>query len=237
MQQEVVVTRARRLDLADVTQHVIQRGNNRQPCFFGEADYLRFLRDLGDAASTFSCRIHAYVLMANHVHLLVTPHGAGMISHMMQAIGRSYVRYVNSSRGRSGTLWDGRYKSCLVDGYDHVLACYRYIERNPVRAGIAVDPRYYRWSSYASNALGAFDPLITTHPAYRLLGDDARVRCSRYRELAANQIIADELDAIRLYAQRQRALGSTQFQSLIEQKLGCRAGIGKPGRPRKAILE
>lgn len=225
--------RIRRLDLEGVAQHVIQRGNDRQPCFFRESDYRRYLQDLREAALKFDCRVHAYVLMTNHVHLLVTPGGVGMVARMMQAVGRRYVRYVNDSLGRTGTLWEGRYRSCLVDTDGYLLGCYRYIELNPVRAGMVVAPGEYRWSSFGSNGLGKADPLIRPHPLYEMISREPGVRRLLYRELVAQGTDDEQLQAIRLYVQRQRALGSDRFQAAIERQLNRRAGIGKPGRPRK----
>lgn len=226
--------RMRRLDLAGVAQHVVQRGNDRQPCFFRETDYLRYLQDLREAALRYECRVHAYVLMTNHVHLLVTPGQPGAASAMMQTLGRRYVRYINDALCRTGTLWEGRYKSCLVDSERYVLACYRYIELNPVRAGMTTTAGDYRWSSYAANGLAGPDQLLSPHPVYTKLAPDPAERCRRYRELVAAAVAADELEAIRLYVQRQRALGSDRFQAAIEQQLDRRAGLGQPGRPRKS---
>lgn len=222
-----------RLDVAGVAQHVVQRGNDRQPCFFRELDYLRYLQDLREAALAFDCRVHAYVLMTNHVHLLVTPGIAGGVARMMQAVGRRYVRYVNDGLGRTGTLWEGRYKSCLVDSEQYVLACYRYIELNPVRAGMVGAPDEYRWSSHAANGHGRHDPLVSGHPVYLRLAIDEAERCRGYRDLIAQGIGDDDLKVIRLYVQRQRALGPDRFQLAIERQLGRRAGLGRPGRPRK----
>jgi putative transposase len=224
--------RTRRLDLAGMTQHVIQRGNDRLPCFFRDIDHVRYLQDLRDAASQNSCRIHAYVLMTNHVHLLVTPDHAGAVARMMQAVGRRYVRFVNDALQRTGTLWEGRYKSCLVDSERYVLACQRYIELNPVRAGLSATAAGYRWSSHAGNGLGRIDPVLSPHPVHLELSGDAAERCRRYRALVAQGIAPAELAALRLYAQRQRALGSDRFQAAIERQLHQRAGIGCPGRPR-----
>lgn len=123
--------RLKRLDLPGVAQHVVQRGNDKQACFFRHEDYVRYLQDLREAALKFGCRVHAYVLMTNHVHLLVTPSTVGATSRMMQAVGRRYVRYVNDTIGSTGTLWEGRYKSSLVDSERYVMACHRYIELNP----------------------------------------------------------------------------------------------------------
>ena len=132
--------RTRRLNLAGLAQHVTQGGNEKQPCFFREVDYVRYLKDLREAAIKCECRVHAYVLMTNHVHLLVTPTAAGALSRMIQATGRRYVRYINYSIGRTGTLWEGRCKASLVDDERYVMSCYRYIELNPVRAGMVPNP-------------------------------------------------------------------------------------------------
>lgn len=226
--------RMARLDVAGVVQHVVQRGNDRQACFFREADYVRYLQDVREASLKYGCRVHAYVLMTNHVHLLVTANEAGGVGRMLQAVGRRYVRYINDTLGRTGTLWEGRYKSCLVDSERYVLACYRYIELNPVRAGMVLDPGDYGWSSYRSNAMGCSDPLVVPHPVYEQIAGEAEERRLRYRDLVVQGISDDELDALRLYAQRQRALGSTRFQEQIARQLQRRAGLGQPGRPRKA---
>lgn len=176
--------------------------------------------------------MHAYVLMTNHVHLLVTPIEAGNVGRLVQAVGRRYVRYINDTLARTGTLWEERYKSCLVDSERYVPACYRYIELNPVRAGMVFDPGGYRWSSYRRNALGDHDPLLVSHPVYE--ARESGERQLGYRELVAQGIDDEELDALRLYVQRQRALGSPRFQGQIERQLERRAGLGRPGRAGKA---
>lgn len=211
--------RMKRLDLGGVVQHVIQRGNDRQACFFRDVDCIRYLQDLREAALKHGCQIHAYVLMTNHVHLLVTPLAAGAVARMMQAVGRRYVRYINDSIGRTGTLWEGRYRSSLVDSEHYVMACYRYIELNPVRAGMVVEPESYRWSSFAANTTAAPDALVTPHDVYLRLAEDVVLRRNRYRELVAQALSEDDLAAIRLYVQRQRALGSNRFQEQIEKQL------------------
>jgi putative transposase len=226
-----------RLDVAGVARHVVQRGNDRQACFFREVDYVRYLQALREASLKFGCQVHAYVLMTNHVHLLITPNETGSVGRLMQAVGRQYVRYINDTLGRTGTLWEGRYKSCLVDSERYVLACYRYIELNPVRAGMVLDPGDYRWSSYARNALGELDPLLTSHAVYDQISRTAEVRHLCYRAMVAQGIGDDELDALRLYVQRQRALGSGRFQEQIERQQERRAGLGRPGRPRKRRSE
>lgn len=229
--------RSPRLDLAGVPQHVVQRGNDRQPCFFREDDYLRYLADLREASLKFEVQVHAYALMTNHVHLLVTPRSPGAVGRMMQAVGRRYVRYINDTLGRTGTLWEGRYKSSLVDSERYVLACYRYIELNPVRAGMVGDPAEYRWTSYHVHAGGKTNELLRAHPAYTALGQDEAKRRARYAAFVAEGVTDDELQAIRLYVQRQRALGTDRFRTAIERQLQRRAGIGRPGRPAKAATQ
>lgn len=226
----------KRLDLPGVAQHMVQRDNDRQACFFHDTDYVRYLHDLREAALRQGCQLHAYVLMTNHVHLLVTPAAEGAVSRMMQTVGGRYVRYVNDTSGRSGTLWEDRYKSSLVDNESYVLACYRYIELNPVRAGMATTPAEYRWSSHASNGSGAHDPLVTPHRVYCDLADDPAKRREHYREVISQSIPEKEVAAIRLYIQRQRALESDRFQSQVERVLQRRAGIEKPGRPRARLV-
>jgi putative transposase len=216
-----------------VPQHVIQRGNDRKACFLRGSDRDRYLHYLAQAAASHDCHIHAYVLMTNHVHLLATPAERGGIGRMMQALGTRYVRVLNDTAGRTGSLWEGRYKSCLVDCDAYLLTCYRYIELNPVRAGLVSDPAGYIWSSYRANALGKPDVLLTPHDSFLALSRDPSVRHDLYRRLVAEGVAAPQLKEIRVVTQRQRALGSPGFVARVEQQTGLRAGIGTPGRPRK----
>lgn len=222
-----------RIDLPHVTQHVVQRGNNRQPCFFTASDYERYRSDLREISLHEGCEIHAYVLMTNHVHLLMTPSDVRQVACIMQALGRRYVRYVNDRHHRTGTLWEGRYKACLVGTDRYLLRCYRYIELNPVRAAIVKQPADYRWSIYASNASGAFDPLVRPHSAYVALGITPERRRTAYREFVVQATAETELDEIRLHLQRQYAFGPNRFRDAIEAQLGRRAGPAKIGRPAK----
>ena len=207
--------RSTRIDIPDVPQHIIQHGNDRQPCFFTDADYLRYRNDLRDIALREGCAIHAYVLMTNHVHLLVTPTSRGAIGRMMQSLGRRYVRSINERYHRTGTLWEGRYKSCPVEDGEYLMHCHRYIELNPLRAGMVADPADHPWSSHGGNASGTFDSLISHHPSYLSLARDPDERRARYRAFAMETVSADELDAVRRHVQQQHA---------IPQKIG---------RPRK----
>lgn len=223
-----------RLDVPGIPQHVVQRGNDRQPCFYSDGDRRRYLEDLREISLKLGCAVHAYVLMTNHVHLLATPRERGDLGRMMQALGRRYVRYVNDRYDRTGSLWEGRFKACLVDSERYVLACHRYIELNPVRAAIVVDPGDYPWSSYRHNALGQPDPLLTARPEYAALGPCAEARHEAYRMLVAQELPDEDIAAIRLYVQRQQALGTERFQHAIGEMLGRRAGPGRNGRPRQS---
>jgi putative transposase len=222
-----------RIDVPDVAQHIIQRGNDRQPCFFADLDRQRYLDALREICLKEECALHAYVLMTNHVHLLATPSRAGQIGRIMQSLGRRYVRYFNDRYHRSGTLWEGRYRACLVDSETYLLRCHRYIEMNPVRAGLVATPCDYRWSSHAANAAGQYDPLLQPHPTYLALGATAAERQLAYRTLFEAAPSPDEIETIRLYLQRQHVLGSSRFRVAIESQVARRVGPAKVGRPRK----
>ena len=225
------MARLARVSVAGYPYHVIQRGNNRQPCFLREQDYRCYLTQLDDAAQAQGCRIHAYVLMTNHVHLLLTPAGAGAVARTMQSLGRRYVGYFNATYRRSGTLWEGRYKSCLVDSERYLLTCYRYIELNPVRAAMVVAPGDYAWSSYRANAEGKIDRLIHPHDEYARLGATVAERCAAYRTLFLEAIGEDRMHEIRAYVQQQRALGTSRFQHAIEAELQRVATVRPRGWP------
>lgn len=226
------MARLPRFDLAGVAQHIVQRGNDRQPCFGGDADYLQYRQELGEAALKHGCALHAYVLMTNHVHLLVTPHEVGAVSRLMQAIGRRYVGCFNARYGRTGTLWEGRFKSALVDSEDYLLRCYRYIELNPVRAGMVTDPLDYRWSSHACNAYGTHEPRITPHPAYLALDPEPSVRQQTYRHLFADSLETQDADGLRIHTRQQKAWGSEKFRLLVEALTQRAAAVRPRGRPK-----
>jgi len=175
--------RRARLSLPGIPWHIIQRGNNRSVCFQAEDDYQFYLHYLREFAERFGCAIHAYVLMTNHVHLLLTPEREDSAPLLMKHLGQRYVQYVNRTYHRSGTLWEGRFRSCLTQSEDYVLACYRYIELNPVRAGMVRRPQDYRWSSYHANGLGRTDALLTPHEEYLRLGRNDQDRREAYRAL------------------------------------------------------
>jgi putative transposase len=195
-----------RLDLPGVAQHIVQRGNDWQPCFFADIDRMRYLQDLRELSLKLGIAVHAYVLMTNHVHLLLTCQGAGATSTLMQSLGRRYVRYINDQYRRTGTLWEGRYKSCPVQDESYLLRCYRYIELNPVRAGMVADPAAYRWSSHCHSGLAQADPLVQPHPRYLAIAA-VEIRATTYRCFVLDAIDPDETAAVRLNLQRQHALG------------------------------
>lgn len=208
-----------RIVLPGYPVHLIQRGNNRSATFYAEDDYRFYLEVLRKASLSHNCMIHAYVLMTNHVHLLVTPATETGISSLMQSVGRCYVRYINNTYHRTGTLWEGRFKSSLVHGEYYYLACSRYIEMNPVRASMVNQPGNYRWSSFHYNALAKSDPLIQPHSLYLALGHSAVERAQNYQELFQSHIDLETLDKIRETANQNLALCSDQFRAQIEQML------------------
>jgi putative transposase len=225
--------RRARLSLPNVPLHIIQRGNNRQACFFADEDYRNYLDWLGEYAVKTGCRVHAYVLMTNHVHLLVSVEHGGSAGSLMKALGQRYVQYVNRSYRRSGTLWEGRFRSCLTQEETYLLACQRYIELNPVRADMVAHPADYRWSSYRGNAQGEEDALVKPHPLYERLGSDAASRQAAYRELFRYELEPGLVDEIRRATNGNYALGNERFAEQVAAALGRRAAPGKSGRPRK----
>jgi putative transposase len=223
-----------RLELPGMPLHVIQRGNNRGLCFLDDADRRLYLRCMHEASARHKCAIHAYVLMPNHVHLLVTPEALGGVAAMMQDVGRRYVRIFNDEHDRTGTLWEGRYKSSLVETETYLMTCHRYIELNPVRAGLADDPRSYRWSSHRCYVLGTDDPLVTRHPIFDALGDNPTTRCRAFQALFGEPIEGGLMERIRTTTNQGWALGSDVFLDQVETILGHLVRPPKRGRPKKA---
>lgn len=228
--------RLARIDAPGVAQHVIQRGNNRQICFGGEEDFAAYANWLREYAVKYNVEIHAWVFMTNHVHLLMTPHEQHGISKLMQSLGRKYVQYYNYKYKRSGTLWEGRFRSCLVESEKYVLACYRYIELNPVRAGMVENPKDYRWSSYACNGIGLASSFCLPHPSYLSLGKSNKARQACYRDLFIGQLSADIVNDIRMTTQRGLVLGSGAFKEQLGELLGRSVEHKPRGRPRKNRL-
>jgi len=233
MMGEHSMPRKQRFFLAGLPAHIVQRGHNRAPVFFADQDRRHYLAWLGEALERWECALHAYVLMTNHVHLLLTPTHAEGISRIMQYMGRRYVPYVNRTYGRSGTLWEGRFKSSLIQTDTYLLACHRYIELNPVRAGIAATPQDYPWSSYHSNALGQDDPLLTPHDSYLELGRSADARREAYRSLFQEALAPAFVKQMRECLQTGTPLGDDRFRGQIAHALDRPVGFATRGRPKK----
>lgn len=215
-------------------QHVIIRGNNRDPIFYTDEDYRFYLGKLLDASRKHQCDIHAYVLMTNHVHLLITPHKEDGISKAMQMLGRYYVQYFNHTYNRTGTLWEGRYKASLIDSEAFALTCYRYIELNPVRADMVGHPGEYPWSSYRHNALGEQNSLIIPHSLYWALGSTDEQRQIAYQALFSAHIDDKTLDEVRMSINKAWVLGSDYFKAKIETQLNRRTKPSPRGGDRKS---
>ena len=232
------MARPPRLELPDVPLHVYQRGNNRAACFFSELDRRFYLKCLASAALARGCAIHAYVLMTNHVHMLVTPKEAGAVGAMMQDIGRRYVRVINGIHRRTGSLWEGRFKASLIDSENYLLICHRYIELNPVRAGMVGHPAEYPWSSHAYYG-NARDPRatipITEHFEYQQLGHCADERRAAFRALSAEPLDERVIDEIRAAINTDSAVGSEAFMQYAEERLGRSVRVPKRGRPAKLV--
>ena len=183
--------------------------------FVETADYQRFHDTLADACTKYGCAIHAYVFMTNHVHLLAMPTETGALAKAMQAVGRRYARHFNDTYQRSGHLWGERYKAIPIDAEQYLFTCYRYIELNPVRAGLAAQPLYYPWSSHKANALGAYDRLVTPNERYMALGSDPRTRQTAFRALFSEELSDETLETIRDATTRGSALGGQRFRDEI----------------------
>lgn len=224
--------RRTRVHLDGVPLHIVQRGHNREPCYFAEDDYSSYLHWLGEALTESECALHTYVLMTNHVHLLLTPKKAEAVPRLLISLGRRYVQYINRRYRRTGTLWDSRYKSSLVQPETYLLACHRYIELNPVRAAMVDDPAHYRWSSYRANGLGQPDARLTPHPLYRALGRDDKERQAAYRALFRSHLDRAAIDDIRLALNQGQPVGNARFHAKIEQTTGLRREAKPRGRPR-----
>lgn len=225
------MARQPRLDLPGIPQHVVQRGNNRLPCFLDQADRHRYLHMLHEALLSTGSKLHAYVLMDNHVHLLITPPETGAVAALMQKLGRGYVGQFNAHHRRTGTLWEGRYKACLVESQSYVLRCHRYIDLNPLRARMTEDPTTYPWSSCANHCGQWVDRILTPHPAYSALGATPAARADAYRQLLHEALSEDDLITIRNYLQQQRALGRDDFRAMVEAKSRRFAGVRPAHRP------
>ena len=228
------MARLPRLYVPGCANHLIQRGNNRQDCFVDSLDRRMYLRYLKEAADKFHVDIHSFVLMTNHSHFLVTPEGATGCGQMMQSLGRRYVGYFNNRYSRTGTLWEGRYKSTLVDSDHYFFAVSRYIELNPVRAGMVSDPGLHQWSSFHFHGLGLPNDLITPHPLYLALGSTPKDRSSKYQRLFSHPLDLKTLSEIRSATNKAWALGSASFKRAIMHSASRRVAPIAKGGDRKS---
>lgn len=226
--------RRARLELPGVPLHITQRGVNRGAVFVDDEDRHHYLDLLSRATVSHGVAVHAYVLMGNHVHLLTSSEESGAISSAMRWLGQCYAQAFNRKYHRTGALWEGRFKSCLVDSDHYLLAVYRYIELNPVRAAMADAPELYRWSSVHGNLGLMSDQLLSPHPVFLGLGANMSSRAYAYRQWLMQGVHPDELRAIRGYLAQERALGSERFTSMVEKTLG-QSAIWRPrGRPTQS---
>ena len=226
-----------RLVIAGVPLHITQRGVNRAATFL-DADDHRFYHDLLSELVAFErLSVHAYALMSNHVHLMVSTNGAGDLARSMRLLNQRYVAGFNRRHRRTGTLWESRYRSCLVDTEHYLLALYRYIELNPVRAAMVDAPENYPWSSARHNLGLCFDHCVVPHPAYLALGNCASARTTAYRDWLNSAVEERDLAAIRLHMQQERALGSPRFQAMVARTLNRPVAVRSRGRPRATVME
>jgi len=223
--------RRARLVVPTIPLHIIQRGNNRQACFFHDDDYRIYLDWLLEYSRKTDCTVHAYALMTNHVHLLLTPNDKGSAGSLMKRLGQRYVQYINRTYKRSGTLWEGRFRSCIAQEDNYLLHCQRYIELNPVRADMVDHPADYPWSSYRANAQGESCKVIKPHFMYEGLGLTDTARQENYRELFRHDMEPGLVDQIRKATNGNFVLGDNRFQEEISKALGRRVVPGKAGRP------
>lgn len=228
------MARKPRFNIKDHPQYIVQRGHNRQPCFLDEKDYLYFLECLEKAARQYQCEVHAYSLLEAEIHILATPRIQGGVSQMMQSLGRRYVQYVNHRYHRSGTLWEGRYKSSLVDAAGYLITVYRYIESLAVEKGFAESEDKYRWSSYLNHAQGEENSLITEHSMFGELGEDEKQCQEQYRELFRYEIDPGTKEHIIETLNLELVLGGDLFKSRIQSLVDRPVRPLKRGRPPKS---
>lgn len=226
--------RRARMYVAGVPYHVVQRGNNREACFYAPDDYQIYLEIMAEVLGRYDVRLHAYVLMTNHVHLLMTPQDRDGISSVTKVLGSRFAQHMNKKYRRTGTMWEGRHKASAVESETYLLKCYRYIELNPVAASMVERPEEYAWSSYCVNAYGDESRVVEPHAQYLALGASSGIRCHRYREMFAEVLSTEDLHGIRRATHYCQPLGGDRFRAQIELKTGNTFGRMGRGRPRKA---
>ncbi len=229
--------RRSRIYLPSLPYHVIQRGNNREACFIEPENYQFYLELWKELSTRYGVAVHAYCLMTNHVHFLVTPDNEASVSNTMKVVGSRYAQYINKKYRRTGTLWEGRHRASLVQSDRYLLTCMCYIECNPVRAQMVARPEEYRWSSYGANAWGDHGWLLRPHEEYCHLGKIPFERGHAYRELFKTQLSDNDVHLIRRAAHYCQPVGNDRFREQIEQKYGIKLGQMDRGRPRKATEE
>lgn len=222
-----------RFVLPEVAAHITQRGHNGAPCFRREGDYLLYLLHLRELSTKHGCAVHAYCLMTNHVHILLTPSTERACTNLMRDLGQRYVQYFNRRYGRIGTLWQGRYWANVVESARYLVGCYRYIERNPVDAHMVDSPQDYRWSSIAANTGQRADALVTPHAEYIALGHDELTRHANYSRLVQEPVEQELVRQIRESRDSGYPLASDAFKIALAARLGRRTEPGRPGRPEK----
>lgn len=228
--------RRARVYIPGLPYHIVQRGNNREACFLEPENYQHYIELWRELSVRYHCQVHAYCLMTNHVHFLVTPESNTAISDTMRVVGSRYAAHINRCYDRTGTLWEGRHRSSLVQTERYLLTCMRYIELNPVRAGMVERPEAYRWSSYNFNANGDAG-WLQRHDCYLSLGSSREERCHTYKALFRTQLGVRDIHLIRKAAHYCQPIGDERFRRLIEQRYGIRPGQMRCGRPRKERIE
>ncbi len=226
--------RSARIILPHSPHHIVQRGHNRQTLFVSDDDYNYYRENLIEFKGEFNCKIYAYCLMTNHIHLIVDP-GANpeSLSLLMKRVAGRQTRYVNKLEKRTGSLWEGRFKSSIISTEEYLPACCRYIELNPLRACMVQDPDVYQWSSYAVKVIGKRDPVVDFHPSYLSLGENQLERQKAYAEYVLGTVPEHEIKLIRDALQRGQLTGSARFLMETEKKLDIRLSNKKPGWPKK----
>ena len=223
--------RRSRMYLPGFTYHIVQRGNNRQTCFFEDGNYLLYLQLMREVIPRYGADLHAYCLMTNHVHLLISPERDDSISNIMKVVCSRYAQYVNRKYSRTGSLWEGRHKASAVDTENYLLKCYRYIECNPVAARMVERPEEYLWSSYRVNALGDDDDLVSPHKVYSLLGKTPESRRCQYRELFSSSLSEQDSISFRRATHYSMPIGSDCFIETVSAEVGRHLGYMSRGRP------
>lgn len=228
--------RRARMYIPNLPYHIVQRGNNREACFIEPENYLFYLELWQKLSKRYGVAVHAYCLMTNHIHFLVTPETEDAISTTMKVVGSRYAQYINLKYKRTGTLWEGRHRSSMIQTEKYLLTCYRYIELNPIRAEMVKRPEEYKWSSYGMNAWGDHG-WLTPHDEYLALGKSIYERCYVYRDIFKTQLSEENLHLFRKSAHYCQPIGDERFKRQIEKKYGLKLGQSKRGRPSRAENE